>query len=86
MDNFHSVWRPLFSPIEDHPLVMCDSRTVRAEELFTVDLIFPHYISELYKLIYNPDQKWYYVEYQMSDEVWLMKTKTRPLICRTLVE
>lgn len=68
-----SIWRPLFGPILDHPLTVCDYQTVDRNDLVAVDLVFPHYVSELYKIYYNPAQKWYYLDRQMSDEVWLVK-------------
>jgi hypothetical protein len=68
-----SVWRPLFGPIEDHPLAVCDYQTVDRKDLVAVDLVFPHYVSELFKMWYNPTQKWYYLDRQMHEEVWLVK-------------
>lgn len=38
-----------------------------------VDLVFPHYVSELYKLRHRSEQKWFYLDRQMPDEVLLIK-------------
>ncbi|PSN62769.1 hypothetical protein BS50DRAFT_501517 [Corynespora cassiicola Philippines] len=68
-----NVWRPLFGQVMDHPLAVCDYGTVDRKDLVAVDLVFPHYVSELYKIWHNESQKWYYLDKQMPDEVWLIK-------------
>src|SRR5271169_4228805 len=35
-----NFWRPLFSPLQDAPLAVCDSRTVAAEDLVPSDLVY----------------------------------------------
>ncbi len=55
-----SIWRTLTdAPLEDHPLTVCDGRTVNPDDLIPADRVFPGYCGEVYQLKYNPSQKWY---------------------------
>jgi len=71
-----NVWRPLFGPLQDSPLALCDYRTINPNrDLVGTDLIFPHYIGENYNLNYNPDHKFYFVDKQKVNEVWMFKNE-----------
>lgn len=52
---------------------MCDARTVNGQDLVAVDMVFPHYVGEMYQIYHKPDQKWYYLDKQTTDEVWIIK-------------
>ncbi|KAK1051669.1 hypothetical protein LTR74_016742 [Friedmanniomyces endolithicus] len=52
---------------------MVNSRTVDGRDLVAVDLVFPHYVSELYKVYYSARHQSYYLSGQMPDEVWTIK-------------
>jgi len=67
-----SVWRPLFGPIEDYPLAVCDSETVAKEDLVESDHIFPDFQSETYCVLHNDHHRWYYLSSQTRDEVLLI--------------
>ncbi|KAG9229299.1 amidase signature domain-containing protein [Amylocarpus encephaloides] len=67
-----SVWRPLFGPIDDYPLAVCDSETVAKEDLVESDHIFPDFQSETYCVLHNNRHRWYYLSGQTSDEVLLI--------------
>ena len=56
-----NFWRPLFSPLQDAPLAVCDSRTVAAEDLVPSDLVYKERVGETYSVRYNPAHQWYYV-------------------------
>lgn len=81
-----NVWRPI-KPISKDPLALCDSLTVRDEDLMPISVTLPtkgnvnkqyseiskgnHF--ELYYLRYNPEQMWYYVSDMKPEEVLLLK-------------
>jgi hypothetical protein len=74
-----NLWRPLFSPLQDAPLAVCDSRTVFAEDLIPSDLVYRHRVGETYSVKYNPAHRWFYVPEMRRDEALLLKiadTKT----------
>ena len=69
-----SVWRPLFGPLEDAPLAMCDYRSTSPERDFlAADLLFPHYHGEQFLCKHHPDHRWYFLSKQMTNEFTLMK-------------
>ncbi|EQB53568.1 hypothetical protein CGLO_06686 [Colletotrichum gloeosporioides Cg-14] len=67
------AWRPLKGPVRDWPLALCDIRSVDAKaDLQACDIVDPENVSEEYVLHYSPDLRWYYLEDQMPNEVWIM--------------
>jgi hypothetical protein len=70
--DHNSVWRPLNGPIQDHPLTICDTRTLADEDLVPSDIVLPHTLLEAYDLWYNPKQEWWFLDQQKNNEVLLM--------------
>ena len=68
-----SIWRPLINAVEDWPLAICDSRTVREEDLVETDHVRRHYTGSTLYLMHNPDQKWYYMSSQGKSDVLIFK-------------
>jgi hypothetical protein len=68
-----NVWRPLFGPIEDSPLAVCDARSVRPESLVACDLLFRDRVGETYALAYSSEQRWFYYPRMRRGEVLLFK-------------
>ncbi|KAK0732233.1 hypothetical protein B0H67DRAFT_474030 [Lasiosphaeris hirsuta] len=67
-----NVWRPL-SRVRSWPLAVCDSCTVKPEDLVACDIIRRRYVGETYFGKYNQDQKWYYLSDMDEDDVLLLK-------------
>jgi len=68
-----NVWRPLFGPVEDAPLAVCDARSVAPRDLIACDLVFRDRRGETYALAYSPQQRWYYYPRMRRGEVLLLK-------------
>ena len=68
-----NLWRPLFSPLQDAPLAVCDSRTLADGDLVPSDLVYQHRVGETYSVKYNPAHQWYYVPEMRRDEALLLK-------------
>jgi hypothetical protein len=68
-----NVWRPLFGPIEDAPLAVCDARSVRRADLYACDLVFRDRVGETYALAFSPEQRWFYYPLMRRSEVVLLK-------------
>lgn len=68
-----NVWRPLFGPIEDAPLAVCDARSVRKPDLVACDLVFRDRVGETYALAYSPEHRWFYYPRMRRGEVLLLK-------------
>jgi len=69
-----NVWRPIGGPVVDHPLVLCDARTVRDDDLASVERRGEDRVGELQVALHNPEQRWYYYPRMNRDEVLLFKT------------
>jgi len=68
-----NIWRPLISPVETHPLVLCDYRTTKPSQLVASDLVSPHYEGEQYWVKYSPDHQYWHYKDVTRDEVFVIK-------------
>lgn len=69
-----SAWRPLFTPLQEWPLAVCDSRSVDIEQDFIPsDSVFPHNVAETLQVFYNKAHSWWFLTDQCRDEVLLFK-------------
>ncbi|MDZ7791507.1 MAG: CmcJ/NvfI family oxidoreductase [Xanthomonadales bacterium] len=69
-----NAWRPIGTPVVDHPLVLCNARTIREDDLVAVERRGEDRIGELQVPLYDPAQRWYYYPEMNRDEVLLFKT------------
>lgn len=70
-----NLWRPISHPAIDHPLTVCDYRSVDAKrDLIPVALVFPdHSKGETFGVKFNPSHKWKYLREMKPDEVVFIK-------------
>lgn len=68
-----SVWRPLFGPVYDAPLAVCDYRSINAQDAVPTDAVFPDYLGETYNFYPNPEHRWFYLDGQRAEEAWMVK-------------
>jgi hypothetical protein len=67
MDSF---WKPLRGPLNDWPLIYCDSSTVnRDRDLEPAGLIYPDRVAENTCIYHSPDYKWYFLSSQKTSEI-----------------
>ena len=78
-----NAWRPIGEPVLDHPLVLCDARTVRHDNLVPVERRGEDRTGELQVALHEPGQRWYYYPHMDRDEVLLFKTWDSALDGRT---
>lgn len=67
-----SIWQPLFGPIRDYPLAVCDSRSVTEEDLVESDYIYQNLESENFMVRANKAHRWYYMKDQSQDDVLII--------------
>jgi hypothetical protein len=70
---FINVWRPLFGPVQDTPLAVCDARSIDADDLVTIELLYRDRIGENYNVVHSAKHRWYYFSEMGADEVLLLK-------------
>lgn len=78
-----NAWRPIGAPVLDHPLVLCDARTIGEDDLVAVERRGEDRTGELQVALYDPTQRWYYYPEMTRDEVLLFKTYDSLLDGRT---
>jgi hypothetical protein len=78
-----NVWRPIGEPVVDHPLVLCDARSVRDGDLVPVERRGEDRTGELQVALHASEQRWYYYPRMTRDEVLLFKTYDSALDGRT---
>jgi hypothetical protein len=68
-----NLWRPIRGPVRDAPLALCDGASVSPHALRTVELRYPDRCGEIYYLVHEPVQRWYFASDMALDEAWLFK-------------
>jgi hypothetical protein len=70
------MWRPVNGPVEDHPIAVCDGRTVNPLTLVESDMIRGDYTGTLLYPLYEPSnvRQWYYLSRQGAEDVLLFKS------------
>ncbi|KAF8200286.1 hypothetical protein BJ912DRAFT_898308 [Pholiota molesta] len=69
-----NLWRPIEHPAFDWPLALCDYRSVGADDVVPVALIYAdREPGETLGVKYNKDHKWKYLHGMTPDEVALIK-------------
>jgi hypothetical protein len=68
-----NLWRPIRGPVRDAPLALCDGASVSAGALRTVELRYPDRTGEIYYLMHEPAQRWFFASDMSVEEAWLFK-------------
>ena len=68
-----NVWRPLREPVENRHLVVCGYGDIEDGNLIASERHYGDRIGGVYRLTYNPKQRWCYFPDMMRDEVILLK-------------
>ncbi len=68
-----NLWRPIRGPLRDAPLALCDATSVARDALRAVELRYPERTGEIYYLLHDPEQRWYFASDMTVDEAWIFK-------------
>ncbi|KAK0659147.1 methyltransferase CmcJ [Cercophora samala] len=68
-----NIWRPIKHPVHDWPLALCDGSSLEAADVLATDHVTKGYVGETYNVLYREKYKWYYLNHQTPDEVFLFK-------------
>lgn len=69
-----NVWRPIASPVETKPLVVCGYEGIDDADLVPAERHYPDgRIGGIYYIVHNPNQNWRYFPRMEGDEVVLLK-------------
>lgn len=67
-----NLWRPLIT-VEEAPLAICDARSIAASDFVATDLKYNDRTGEIYSVLPNPAQRWFYVPRMRPEEALLLK-------------
>ena len=67
------VWRAINQPIQANPLAVADARSVAFEDFLLAERRYPNRIGQTYRLMYNPDHRWFYFPRMRRDEALVFK-------------
>ncbi|KAL1520033.1 hypothetical protein AB1Y20_023511 [Prymnesium parvum] len=72
---FINVWRSICDdgPVMQHPLAVCDERSVHSEDHFRYALRFPDRTGENYSLKFSDSHRWYSYPWMTKDECLIFK-------------
>ena len=68
-----NLWRPIRAPLRDAPLAICAGWSVRPESLCSVELRYVDRTGEIFYLLHEPGQRWYFASDMDVGEAWLIK-------------
>jgi len=68
-----NLWRPIRGPVRDAPLALCDGASVGSRALRTSELRYTDRTGEIYYLVHESGQRWYFASDMSVDEAWLFK-------------
>jgi len=68
-----NLWRPIRGPVRDAPLALCDGASVSSRSLWATELRYPDRMGEIYYLVHEPRQRWYFASDMSVEEAWLFK-------------
>jgi len=61
------------TPLQDHPLAVCDYRSTDPADYIACDVPSPSYVGESYLLHHNPKHDWWFLKEMHKDEVFVIK-------------
>jgi len=70
---FINVWRPIRAPLLDHPLALCDARSMKPADFVGSEQRYEDRVGETYIVNYSPSHRWFYAPAMYTDETVLIK-------------
>jgi hypothetical protein len=71
---FYNVWKPLYDPVEEFPLGLCDARSVPDDDFLVMHLKYRDRDGEIYTLRHSSGHRWRYFPGMAPDQALLLKT------------
>ena len=67
------VWRAINQPIESNPLAIADAKSIAFGDFLLAERRYPDRVGQTYRLMYNPNHRWYYFPRMRRDEALVFK-------------
>ena len=69
----YSIWKPLWGPLTDWPLAVCDATSVDSSDLIAADIVTRTGYTENNLVYFSPRHKWYYLSGHMPSELMIFR-------------
>ena len=67
------VWRAINQPIQSNPLAIADAKSVAFGDFLLAERRYPGRVGQTYRLMYNPNHRWYYFPRMRREEALVFK-------------
>ena len=67
------VWRAINQPIQANPLALADAKSIAFEDFLLAERRYPDRVGQTYRLMYNPNHRWFYFPKMRRDEALVFK-------------
>jgi len=65
-----TTWRPINGTVENFPLALCNAYSINPDtDLVAGDRVTPRGFGEVYYIVHNENQEWYWLSSQTTDEL-----------------
>ncbi len=71
---FYNVWKPLYDPVEELPLAVCDARSSIDADMLLMELKYRERTGEIFVMRYSSAHRWFYFPQMTPNEALLLKT------------
>jgi hypothetical protein len=71
---FFNVWKPLYRPIQELPLAMCDATSAATDDMLLMQLKYHDRTGEIFVMRHAPSHRWFYFPDMTPDQALLLKT------------
>jgi len=68
-----NIWKPLWGPLTDWPLAVCDAESVDPTDLVASDVVTRTGFTENALVYFNPRHEWYYLNGQIASELVIFR-------------
>jgi hypothetical protein len=71
---FFNVWKPLYRPVQELPLAMCDATSAATDDMLLMQLKYRDRTREIFVMRHSPSHRWFYFPDMTPEQALLLKT------------
>lgn len=71
---FFNVWKPLYRPVQELPLALCDATSAATDDMLIMQLKYRDRTGQIFVMRYAPSHRWFYFPDMTPEQALLLKT------------
>ena len=71
---FFNVWKPLYRPVQELPLALCDATSAATDDMLIMQLKYRDRTGEIFVMRHSPSHRWFYFPDMTPEQALLLKT------------